>query len=110
MSLNQSLSFSFSFLVLLVPGIILLGIIAGFYPALYLSSLREVTILKKDSGSRFKGKSLRYFLVVFQFVVSMTLIAVTFLIIQQVTFLKKKDTGIREGISSICKIAASVDA
>ena len=96
MSLNQSLSFSFSFLVLLVPGIILLGIIAGFYPALYLSSLREVSILKKDSVSHNKGRSLRYFLMAFQFVASITLIAVTFLIIQQVTFLKKKDTGLQK--------------
>jgi putative ABC transport system permease protein len=94
MSFNQSLSFSFSFLVLMVPGILLLGIVAGFYPALYLSSLREITILKKDSGPRNKGKNLRHSLVVFQFVVSITLIAVTFLIIQQVKFLKEKDIGI----------------
>jgi putative ABC transport system permease protein len=79
-----------------VPGILLLGIIAGFYPAIYLSSLKEITILKKDSGSRNKGINLRYFLVVFQFATSITLIAVTFLIIQQVTFLKKKDTGIQK--------------
>ena len=96
MSLNQSLSFSYSFLVILVPGILLLGIIAGFYPALYLSSMREISILKKDSGSRYKGKNLRNSLVVFQFVVSITLIAVTFLIVQQVTFLKKKDIGIEK--------------
>jgi putative ABC transport system permease protein len=94
MSFNQSLSFSFSFLVLLVPGILMLGIIAGFYPALYLSSLREISVLKKDSGPRNKGRNLRYFLLVFQFVASITLIAVTFLIIQQLTFLKEKDIGI----------------
>ncbi len=94
MSYSQSLSFSFSFLIILVPGILLLGIIAGFYPALYLSSLREINILRKDSGARNKGKRLRHFLVVFQFVVSITLIAVTLLINQQVTFLKKKDLGI----------------
>ncbi len=96
MSFNQSLSFSYSFLVLLVPGILLLGIIAGFYPALYLSSLREINMLKKDSGPRNKGRNLRYFLVAFQFVVSITLIAVTFLIIQQVTFLQEKDIGIHK--------------
>ena len=96
MSFNQSLGFSFSFLVLLVPGILLLGIIAGFYPALYLSSLREISILRKESGPRKKGKNIRYLLVVFQFVVSITLIAVTFIIIQQVTFLKKKETGIQK--------------
>ena len=96
MSFNQSLSFSFSFFVLMVPGILLLGIVAGFYPALYLSSMREVAILKKDSESRFKGKNLRYLLVIFQFVVSMTLIAVTFLIVQQVAFLKTKDIGIEK--------------
>jgi putative ABC transport system permease protein len=96
MSFNQSLSFSYSILVLLVPGILILGIIAGFYPALYLSSLREISILKKDSGSRYKGKNLRYSLVVFQFAVSITLIAVTFLITHQVSFLKEKDIGIRK--------------
>lgn len=96
MSFDQSLRFSYSFLVLLLPGILLLGIIAGFYPALYLSSMREISILKKDSGPRSKGKNLRYFLIVFQFFVSITLIAVTFLINQQVVFLKEKDLGIEK--------------
>jgi putative ABC transport system permease protein len=96
MSFDHSLRFSYSFLVLLLPGIFLLGIIAGFYPALYLSSMREISILKKDAGPRSKGRNLRYFLVVFQFFVSITLIAVTFLINQQVIFLKEQDLGIEK--------------
>ena len=96
MSFNQSLRFPFPFLVLLLPGILFLGIIAGLYPALYLSSMREISILKKDSGPRSKGRNLRHFLVVFQFFVSITLIAVTFLINQQVIFLKEKDLGIEK--------------
>jgi len=96
MDFRQTLNFPYFFLVLLVPGIFLLGITAGFYPALYLSSLREISILKKDTGEQKKGKILRYYLVIFQFFVAITLIAVTLLINQQVLFLKKQDLGIRK--------------
>jgi len=94
MGFNQSLGFSYSILALLMPGILLLGVLAGFYPALHLSSMPEIKILKKDSGSPSKGKNLRHSLVSFQFVVSITLIAVTILISQQMIFLSKKDMGI----------------
>ena len=96
MGFGQNLRFSYSILLLLLPGIVLLGIIAGFYPALYLSSIKEIRILKKDAGSRSRGRKRRYFLVVFQFLISMTLIAVTFLINQQLIFLKKQDLGIEK--------------
>lgn len=57
MSFDQSLRFSFFFLVPLLPGILLLGIIAGFYPALYLSSMREISILRKEAG----GENLQFY-------------------------------------------------
>lgn len=96
MNVNQGLTVSYSFLMLFVPGILLLGIIAGIYPAFILSSQKAVNILKKDTGHQNKGFNLRNFLVIFQFIVSFTLIAVTFLIVKQVNFIKNKELGINK--------------
>jgi putative ABC transport system permease protein len=96
MSFSQNLKFSPVYLVVLVPGILILGFIAGIYPAFKLSSQKAIHILQKNAGKHGKGKNLRFSLVVFQLVVSMTLIAITFLINDQVTFLKTKDSGIKK--------------
>ncbi len=96
MNVNQGLKFSYSILIFFVPGILLLGIIAGIYPAFFLSSQKAVNIFKKDSGQQHKGINLRNFLVIFQFFVSITLIAVTFLIVKQVNFIKNKELGINK--------------
>lgn len=96
MNVNQGLKFSYSILIYFVPGILLLGIIAGIYPAFFLSSQKAVNIFKKDSGQQHKGINLRNFLVIFQFFVSITLIAVTFLIVKQVNFIKNKELGINK--------------
>ncbi|MDA3780307.1 MAG: FtsX-like permease family protein, partial [Bacteroidales bacterium] len=96
MDFNQSLKFSYAFFIVLIPGGILLGIIAGIYPAFFLSSEKVINTLKKDSGQQRKGLKLRHFLIVFQFFVSITLIAVTILIVRQVNFIKKKDLGINK--------------
>lgn len=94
MNVSQGLTFSYSFLIWFVPGILLLGIIAGIYPAFILSSQKAINMLKKDSSYQNKGFNLRNVLVIFQFVVSFTLIAVTFLIVKQVNFIKNKELGI----------------
>ena len=51
-------------------------------------------MLKASAESHSRGKNIRYFLVVFQFFISMTLIAVTLLIDRQVSYIKDKDLGI----------------
>lgn len=96
MDLGQNLQISASFFVLLVPGVLVLGLIAGIYPAIYLSSQKEVNMLKIGSRHSPGGKSLRNLLVIFQFFISITLIACTLLIDKQVSFLKKKDIGIEK--------------
>jgi putative ABC transport system permease protein len=95
MNFTESLKFSYFYFILLVPGVFLLGIIAGIYPAFYLSSQKIMNIFQKEEGLG-KGKKFRYSLVIFQLFVSITLIAVTFLINEQVAFLKKKDIGIEK--------------
>ncbi len=71
---------------------LIIGAIAGIYPALALSSFKPVTTLK---GSRLKsGKSLlRKLLVVLQFSLSIGLIISTLIIYSQIRYLQNKDLG-----------------
>jgi len=96
MNTGHSLKFSYSLLLICIPGVIIIGIIAGLYPALVISSQNIVNILKKKTMQGNKGLLLRYALIIFQFSVSMVLIANTILINKQVGFLKNKDLGIRK--------------
>lgn len=79
--------------------ILLTGLIAGSYPALYLSSFNAVKVLK---GSIHAGRSaslLRKVLVVVQFTVSITLIIGTVIVYQQIQYAKHRPVGYnREGL------------
>ena len=97
MGIGHSLKLSYpSFLLFFIPGIFLVGIIAGIYPAFFMASQKTVDILKKKSRQQNKGFNLRFSLIIFQFSASMFLIATTLLIFKQVTFLKNKDLGINK--------------
>lgn len=71
---------------------ILIGIIAGSYPSLVLSSFKPVTVLSGIyKGSR--KNLLRSILVVFQFCISVIIILGTIIIYRQVHFMLNKDLG-----------------
>jgi putative ABC transport system permease protein len=73
--------------------IILTGIVAGSYPALYLSSFNPVSVLK---GTILPGKKAvlpRRILVVAQFVISILLISATIIVYQQIQHVKSRDMG-----------------
>jgi ABC-type antimicrobial peptide transport system permease subunit len=73
--------------------IIFTGIVAGSYPALYLSSFNPVTVLK---GTFLAGKSTvmpRHVLVVAQFVISILLISATIIVYNQIQYVKKRQLG-----------------
>lgn len=81
-------------MVYFVIGILLIGIIAGIYPAFYLSSFKIPYLLK---GEVTKGKnrtSLQFGLFVFQFVISISLIICTIIISKQIDFVKYKSLGL----------------
>jgi putative ABC transport system permease protein len=69
------------------------SLIAGAYPALFLSSLNPLVALKGSVGKIGSGLSIRRVLVIFQFAVSLTLVAGTFAIYRQIDFMENKHLG-----------------
>ena len=69
------------------------GIVAGSYPALYLSAFSAARILKGHIGSGLKGAAFRKILVVTQFALSVGLIICTLVVHQQLDFLRNKELG-----------------
>lgn len=80
----------------LLLALIILGIIISFasgcYPALLLSNLKLIKIMK--SGFSFSsGAGVRKSLIVFQFVISIFLMVSTIIILQQLYYIRNKDLG-----------------
>lgn len=73
--------------------VIVIGCLAGSYPALYLSAFRPINVLKGKIAAGFKGGRLRSFLVVFQFAISIFLIIGTLVIYNQLKYIQNKDLG-----------------
>jgi len=87
------LDYSNPLLVMGVIGITLLcGVLAGIYPAFYLSSLKTSVILK-NSKVALKGGGIRKGLIVTQFAVSVILITGSIVIYMQLGYIFKKDLG-----------------
>lgn len=70
-----------------------IGILAGLYPAFYLSSFQPISILNSRMPIKSKGPGFRNSLVVFQFVISIMLIIGTITIYRQIHFMKEKKLG-----------------
>ncbi len=72
---------------------IVIGLLAGFYPAMILSGIQAVTILRGRFQTSSKGIWLRKTLVVLQFVASIGMICVTLLVARQINYIKNKQLG-----------------
>ncbi len=81
------------FAMWLIGIVILTTVIAGSYPALFLSSFSPVQIFRGQLGNRFSTQQIRRGLVVVQFIISIALIQGALVISQQLKYCQQKDLG-----------------
>jgi putative ABC transport system permease protein len=72
---------------------IVLGLLAGSYPALYLSAAKPINILRGRLSLGFRSGGFRNVLVVFQFAIAIALIIGTLVIYSQLNYIRHRDVG-----------------
>ena len=107
---EKDLHFNFShaslWLLLIGTGLFT-GLVAGSYPAIFLSRFRAVRVLKGIAGNGKKGGRLRSVLVTFQFAFSIFLIAGTIVIFTQIEYVRNRPIGYDQ--ENLIEIAATGD-
>jgi putative ABC transport system permease protein len=82
-----------NFVLILFLAAIGIGLLAGVYPALVLSSFKPVTVLKGRFSTGTKGQLLRKALVIAQFTISIALIIATIIVYNQMNYMRRQDLG-----------------
>jgi putative ABC transport system permease protein len=94
---NKSVSYSILYTPEIIGGIsclaLVIGLISGSYPALYLSSFKPVNGIKGQADMKGGNGLMRKILVVFQFGISVAMITGTIIIGSQLNFMQNSDPG-----------------
>ncbi|HVV55054.1 MAG TPA: ABC transporter permease [Mucilaginibacter sp.] len=110
---GKQLGFTLQSLTWLVPSlaliVVIVGFLAGSYPALYLSGFQPIQVLKGKLSAGFKNSFLRSSLVVFQFCISIALIISTLVIYNQLNYIHNKSVGFNRNAVLIIKNTGSLD-
>jgi len=93
--IGQSYRFDFSLLnmFILFGFVLFISAIAGIYPSAILSSFNPATALKGSFSQSAKGNLIRKSLVVFQFTITIALVASILIISRQMNYIKNKSLG-----------------
>jgi putative ABC transport system permease protein len=83
----------YSIWLMLVAIVLVTGVVAGSYPAFYLSAFEAIKVMKGNFTSHVSASGIRRSLVVFQFVLSIVLITGIIIIYSQLNYIKNKDLG-----------------
>ena len=95
-NLTLSLFTAWYTIPLLILFCVIVGFLAGSYPALFLSSFNPYEVLKGSVKNSMQNGRLRRVLVVFQFAVSILLIVGTMIMYRQIKYMLNKDLGFKK--------------
>src|SRR5690606_96382 len=73
--------------------VMIIGLLAGSYPAFYLTRFNPVDVLKGKLRSRLRTFGIRNVLVIFQFFISAGLIISTLVVYEQLRYIQRMDLG-----------------
>jgi len=76
-----------------ILGVLLIGVLSGSYPAVYLTTINSVSLIKGESIKGSRGAFLRQALLTFQFSISIILIIGIITNVRQLHYAKNKDLG-----------------
>lgn len=85
---------SLQFYLMIAFVLFAVGLLAGIYPAFYLTHFNPIKTVKNEVGKTYKGLGFRKVLVISQFVISILLIFGTTVIFQQLNYMKDYDIGL----------------
>jgi putative ABC transport system permease protein len=106
---DVNLLFEPSSLAMIGGLILVVGLLAGLYPAFVLSGFKPITVLKGNFKNSTAGIQLRKTLVVLQFTISIALMVGTGIVYQQMRFIYGTDLGYsRDQVISIQQSGAAV--
>ncbi len=91
--INLSFFRNYEIWIILSGIIFITGFVAGSYPAFYLSAFKAIKVIKGNFSSHVSAAGIRRSMVVFQFVLSIVLIAGIIIIYSQLNYIKNKDLG-----------------
>lgn len=101
---NLSLFYGLNQILILIGLVISITLLAGAYPAFFLSGLKPIKVLKGTLSLHFGKQGLRKGLVAFQFFISFLLVASTLIMVHQMNTIRNYDLGFDQNMVVIVDV------